>query len=430
MSGLPGPPLWRLPTLGARAIRRPHEVALTLFRSYGPVVRLSLSPYVYLFGREANEMILSTQAEDFTWREALISLEPIDGPTALVLSDGEVHKRRRRLVQPAFATRRIDAAVPIIVEEVDRIIDALEVAETLDIYQAYRGVVRRIVTRVLFGSALAGQADRLGEVLEPAIRFVDRPPQFQFPGSPGRRPARRARHEADRIVDAELARRRRSNDYGEDVLGVLLASDLTDAEARDQVVSLIAAGYDTTSAAVAWTVLEVLRHPEVCARTRQEIRDRLGDSRAPGPDDLRAMPYLTAVVNEALRLWPPGALSGRRAGRPVEYAGHVIPEGSIVLYSAYVTHRDPSLWGEDADRFRPERWFNNELPPYSFVPFGGSYRRCIGFALALAEVQVTLTRLLQRAGLRLTDPHRTVRGVGLSALRPDGGVGVTVETLR
>jgi hypothetical protein len=163
-------------------------VSQRLFDDYGPVVRLGFWPvsYTYLFGREANELILSERPDEFTWREALRALEAVDGPTALVLSDGAEHKRRRRLVQPAFATRRIDAAVPIVVEEVDAAIDALPKEARIDLYATYRKVVRRIVVRVLFGDGLTGQADRLGEVLEPAIRFVDRPPQLQARGMPGR----------------------------------------------------------------------------------------------------------------------------------------------------------------------------------------------------------------------------------------------------
>jgi cytochrome P450 len=346
-----------------------------------------------------------------------------------VLSDGDEHKRRRRLVQPAFGTRRIDAAVPIIVEEIDAAIDGLPLGGQVDLYAVYRAAVRRIVVRVLFGDGLAGQADALGDALEPAIHFVDRPPQLQARGMPGRRKARHARRRADAIVDAEMARRRASGDLGTDVLGVLLATELTDEERRDQVVSLIAAGYDTTSAAVAWTVLELLRTPGVWDTARAEVDERL-DGRPPEAEDLRAMPYTGAVVNEALRLWPPGVLSGRRASSAFDFMGHAIGEGSIVLFSPYVTQRLPELWGDDADQFRPERWLEREPEPFSFIPFGGAYRKCIGFALALTEVQVTVVRLLQRTDLRLADPTAPVRGTGLSAMRPDGGVVVDLERRR
>ena len=118
MARLPAPPLLSLPRLGLKSLRRPHEVGIELHERYGPVVRFGYGSiaYVFLFGREANELVLGDRHTTFLWGPALKALEPVDGPTALVLSDGEEHRRRRRLVQPAFATRRVDSAVPIVVE--------------------------------------------------------------------------------------------------------------------------------------------------------------------------------------------------------------------------------------------------------------------------------------------------------------------------
>lgn len=429
---LPGPPMWALPAMALRGLRRPHELAVELHERFGDVVRLGSGPfaYVYLFGEEGNRLVLFERPDSFTWREAFRALEPVNGPTSLVLSDGDDHHRRRRLVQPAFATRRIDSAVPTIVAEVDRAIDALPVGRQVDLYVKYRQAVRRIVVRVLFGDALAGHADELGEVLEPAMRFVDRPPQFQLPGSLGWVAARRARRAADHIVDAEIARRRSSDHVGSDALGILLSSDLSDVELRDQVVSLIAAGYETTTAAVAWTALELLRSPGEWERCRNEVVAQLGDgTRSPTADDLREMPYVTAAVNETLRLWPPAVLSGRRSSEALNHAGYVIPAGATVLFSPFVTHRSTALWGEDADRFRPSRWLESEPSPSAFIPFGGPHRRCIGFALALTEIQVAVVRLVQRTSLTLVDAPQP-RGIGLSALRPEHGVHVLVDAVR
>ena len=397
---------------------------------YGPVVRFGAGPmtYVFLFGREANELVLGERHSTFLWGDALRALEPVDGPTALVLSDGDEHKRRRRLVQPAFATRRIDAAVPIIVDEVDRVLDALRPGEEVDLYDRYRSAVRRIVTRVLFGDALGRRADELGEILEPALRFISRPPQLTYLGMPGSFAARRARRRADALVDEEIARRRASGDHGSDILGMLLATGLSDAELRDQVVSLIAAGYDTTSGAVAFAILELLRTPGEWERVRAEVIEHLGD-RAPTADDLRAMPYVAAVVNETLRLWP-APFSGRTTTETFTYAGHEVRAGSTIVFSPFVTHRSSELWGDDAATFRPERWLETEPAPYTFIPFGGAYRRCIGFALALTEIQTVVARLVQRTTLRLAEPGRVDRGTGIAAMRPEHGLRVVVESVR
>lgn len=430
MARIPGPSFLQFLAYGRRSLRRPHEVGMELHRRYGPVVRFGPKPmtYLFLFGQGANERILGSAHDEFTWGEALRALEPVDGPTALILSDGDDHKRRRRLVQPAFATRRIDAAVPVILEEVDAVIDALQIGGVVDLYELYRAAVRRIVTRVLFGDALGGRADELGAILEPALHFLSRPPQLQVRGMPGSFAARRARRRADGLVDEEIARRRSSGDVGTDVLGMLLATELSDEELRDQVVSLIAAGYDTTSGAVAFAILELLRNPSAWERLRGEVDERLGAA-PPTADDLRAMPYGAAVVNETLRLWP-APFSGRVAMTAFEYAGHRIEAGTAVVFSPYVTHRLPELWGDDADVFRPARWFEADPEPHTYIPFGGAYRKCIGFGLALTEIQTVVSRLAQRTTLRLAHPEREERGTGIAAMRPEHGVPVIVEDVR
>jgi len=364
------------------SMRRPHLVANDLFRRYGPVVRLGRgsSSVLMLFGPEANALILSERPDSFTWHDAMAILEP---------------------------------------------------GSVVDLHPLLRRTVRRIVVRVLFGDSLAERADALGDVLEPAMRYIDRIPQLQFRGAPGSGAARRARRAADALVDDEIGRRRGSGQLGGDVLGMLLATDLSDAELRDQVVSLIAAGYDTTSAAGAWTLLALLRTPGEWHRVRGDVHQRLGTSgRVPDADDLRNLPYVSAAVNEALRLWPPGSLSGRRASEAFTFAGYDIEAGSGILFSPYVTHRMPEVWGDDVSEYRPARWFESEPPPFAFIPFGGPYRRCLGFSLALTELHVAVVRLVQRTSLRLVDPDRPVLGRGISALVPEGGVPVAVDEVR
>jgi len=426
LAAIPGPPLWSLPRQGLTGLRRPHELARDLRRRYGEVVRLGPpgSAYVYLFGEEANALVLLDRSVSFTWAEVMAPLEPIVGPTALIVSDGEDHRRRRRLVQPAFATRRIDAAVPVLVAEIDALIDSLPIGVALDLYGLYRAAVRRIVVRVLFGDAPVGLADQLGAALEPATVWVDRPGEFQVPLTPLWWRARRGRRQAENLVDVEIARRREGGELGSDVLGVFLATELSADEIRDQVISLIAAGYETTSAAVAWVVLELLAHPREWDACRDEARSHIGES-APSPEDLRAMPRLGAVINETLRLWP-AAVLGRTSSQALSYGGYDLPAGTKILISPFVTHRSPECWGEDADEFRPERWSDDEPPTERYFPFGGPYRHCLGFGLALTEIQVAVVRLLQRVTLERHGPDNELRAHGLSALRPDGGVPVII----
>ena len=265
------------------------------------------------------------------------------------------------------------------------------------------------------------------------MQYVSRTPlsrlDLDLPFLPYRR-AVRARQEVDRIVLGEIARRRAEGVDAEaspDTLSALLAATdevdgheepLTDAEVCDQIRSLIAAGYDTTSSAAAWIVHGLGSNPDVLARLREHVRDTIGD-RTPTLDDLRAMPLVDGVVRETLRLWSPAAFGGRRAVDDFELYGHTIPAGSLVMYSPYITHRLPEVWG-DPTCFRPERWADGEPEPFAFVPFGGGYRKCIGFALATLELQVLAVRLAQRLDWRLEQPDRP--GGRRRQLRPEGRV--------
>jgi cytochrome P450 len=192
---------------------------------------------------------------------------------------------------------------------------------------------------------------------------------------------------------------------------------------RDQVVSLIAAGHDTTSAGIAWTVHAVHTHPEVRDRARAEVRSVVGDDPLT-VEHLAALPYLDAVVSESLRLWPPGPFSARKAIDAFDYGGRTIPAGRLVVYSAYETHRDPDVW-PDPLHFDPDRWIpgsptHHEPGPYDFVPFGGGYRRCIGFALATQEIKATLVEVLRRVDLEPLDAQPTPTGI--ATMSPRGGL--------
>ena len=411
-----------------------------IHRRHGPVVDAGYGSgrMILVFGAEANQHVLSAAAHTFEWGEAMQALVAVDGPTALVVSDGDDHRRRRRLVQPAFSIKRVEAHLGLVVTEVDRALADWRPGAQLDAAASLRAAVRRVVVRALFGEQLGAEADRFGELLEPGLRYVQRMPQLRVEHdlkvNPYARVQRRNR-EADELVLAEVARRRAAGidaDAHPDTLTALLAGvdgeTLTDAELLDQVRSLMAAGFDTTAGAASWLVLELGRNPEGLALVRDEVDAVLGD-RAPTVEDLRAMPLTLGAVNEVLRMWPPGPAAPRMSIAPSVLHGMEIPAGRLVLYSAYVTGRLPELW-PDPDRFDPTRWAPGapEPVPYSFVPFGGGARRCIGFALATLELQVMAVRLVQHVAWEL---RRTkVRPTGIATLTPKGGVPIEVTARR
>lgn len=440
MARLPGPPLLQQPLWGLRFRRDPLGSIVTLHERYGPVFFTGAGPlkYVFLIGPDAHRELF-TDIERFEWRPVTKPVMVVDGETAVVVSDGEDHQRRRRIVQPAFNIRRIESHVPLMVEEVRRTVAQWTVGAELDVYEALRGCIRRIVMRALFGERFSDRAGELGDRLQPALDFVDRPlPQVKvdLPWTAWHR-AKVARRRTDELVFAEIARRRAENTAGgDDVLSWLMeASDpegdgarLSDQEVRDQVVSLIAAGYETTSAAVGWTVWASLANPGVWERLRAEVGDD-----AITPERLRTMTYLDGVVSESLRLWPPGAVAGRKLLCDIEAAGFHIPARAIALYSPYATQRMAACW-PDPLAFRPDRWDKDapgyvEPTPLSYVPFGAGPRRCLGFAFALTEIKVLIGEVVRAVDFDLLDTAEPA-GESIASLRPKGGVHVRVRDAR
>ncbi|MBL1101935.1 cytochrome P450 [Streptomyces coffeae] len=440
---LPGPtPLGHLRYLKG-LLGKPYDALLDLHRGYGRVCAFGVGgqKYVLLFGAEANELLLTDSPRNpkFLSRDVLTLLIPVVGANAMVVSDGEDHRRRRALVRPAFVRKRIEGYVPVMVDEIHRMIDGWRPGHTVDAFADVRSCIRRIAIRSLFGDRLKAHTDEIGRELQTALNYINRSPFLRFdhdlPGTAYHR-AMAARERVDRYVRAEIARRRAEpNDQG-DVLDALLASyfegdHLADLEVRDQVISLIASGYDSSSSAAGWAVYALLKHPEVLRRVREEVAWTAGEEPLTA-ELIGRMDYIGWTVSEILRLYTPGVLTGRTSVEDFEFGGHLIPRGAQVLYSQYVTHRMPRLW-TDPLRFRPERW-NTAAPdyrepvPYSFVPFGGGYRRCIGYAFAELELKLLIAELARRTDL--APVRSTVRPTGVATMWPDGGVPVAVREIR
>lgn len=409
---------------------RPHDGLENLYRRFGPVCTFGLGALrlVYLLGAEANRFVI-THSDLFRWREAFESLAVVDGDTALIVSDGPDHERRRRLVAPAFTSRRIAAYTAMMRSTMDAAIDTWRPGQLLDLYAELRRVVRRSTIHVLFGERLAAEEAELGRLLQHALDVVGRPPpwqQLQRFGAPSWRRARSARATVAQRIRREMEDRRRVEhpDDPTDVLDVLLRTrddeaGLAEVEIIDQVISLIAAGYETTSAAMGWATYRLLADPEVHQRAGDCLNRTAGER------------YLDGVVSETLRLHPPAVISGRKVARPFAFAGTHVPVGSMLLISPYVTHRLPELWTRPL-AFEPERWDPTrpgfQRPgPHEYLPFGGGPHRCLGATFANTEMRILLEQLLRRTSLRLE--HIDTHPVGLAAMRPRQGPIVRVVTV-
>ncbi|HEU4629586.1 MAG TPA: cytochrome P450 [Gemmatimonadaceae bacterium] len=328
----------------------------------------------------------------------------------LLTSEGDAHLRQRRLVQPAFHRERIATYAGIMTRYAERESARWRPGETLDAGAAMMRLTLAIAARTLFDADIEAEAAEVGTAIDTAMRafgfallpFSERLERLPF--SPLRR-FERARARLDAVIYRLIAERRRDvHDRGDLLSMLLLAREadgdgggLTDEQLRDQVMTLLLAGHETTANLLTWSWHLLARHPEAERRLHQELDEVLG-GRAPTMDDVPSLPYARRVLAEAMRLYPPAWIVGRRALEPYEVRGYTLPPGTIVLASQYLVHRDPR-WHADPERFDPDRWLPEAAaarPRFAYFPFGAGTRVCIGEQFAWTEGVLVLATIARR----------------------------------
>lgn len=438
-SALPRPPWYRQPRMLREIFVAPHQVLDDLRAEYGPVVGLGAGPLRLAIVGDPSALreMFRTSTDAFRWGHRFNVLGFVVGDDSMIVSDGLAHKRRRGAVQTAFARKRLNAWIPMIVEQTDAAIDSLvdrlgAPGTIFDLYPVGRRLVLEIVVRALFGERLAQRAGEIGERFERPQAYLESPALRQLPHPfpfTSRARVRADRRALDTIIDQEISYRRDApTDEHGDVLDALVAEgSLTDAEIRDQVVTLIGAGYDSTSATLAWMMLRAASCDGLWERLRREADEVLGPIGEPARCDevaLRRLELSERTMRETTRLHPAGAIAPREAVQDVVIGDYRIPAGTLIVWSAHLAGRDPDAWEEplrfDPDRFvapSPER---AALAEMAWVPFGGGTRNCIGFALAQMELTLILARFAQR--LDVAPPSPTLpKPVGMVVNRPTGG---------
>jgi cytochrome P450 len=419
----------------------PLPILLALYEEYGPIfsVRVLHAKVVWMLGPEANHYITVSHPGNFHWREGSFGdLIPLLGDGLLTI-DGAYHDRARRIMMPAFHREKIAAALATMEAEADRAIALLRPGEVVDVYDWMRNLAMRIAMRALLGLDPDdhGTGAAAAEHFERALSYYGTDFALRLlrgPGSPWRR-LLRSRRILDEIVYGEIARRRgRLGDEGADILSLLMSardedgSGLSDTEIRDQVMTLMFAGHDTSTSTLSFLVYELARNPGALARLREE-QDSVLDGAAPSAEQLeRELPHLEMVVDETLRLYPPAWVGPRRAIRDFEFAGYHVPEGAYVNYSSWASHRIPEVF-PDPELFQPERFERERktaLPRGAYIPFGGGSRICIGKRFGQTEVKLVATRLLQRVRFELL-PGRTMTVRQMPTLSPRGGLRMRVR---
>jgi len=410
-------------------------------REYGDVVPVRLGPRrgILFYHPDAIEDVVVTRVRDFVKSPGVRLLHPLLGD-GLLLSEGDVWLRQRRLVQPAFHRQRVAAYGDIMAAYAARRVAAWTAGDVLDIHEEMMALTQAIVAKTLFDADVADEATTVGHATRILMEdFGARlgsllqllPPWLPTPANMR---ARRAIRRLDDVVYRMIGARRRDAEDRGDLLSILLqardaddGATMTDRQVRDEVMTLFMAGHETTAVALSWTWFLLAQHPEVEARLAEELRDVLGGREA-AVSDLPALRYTEMVVTESMRLYPPAYGMGRQAVRGTEVAGHPVAPGTVVILPTWVVHRD-GRWYEDAEAFRPERWADNlarRLPRFAYFPFGGGPRQCIGNAFAMMEAILIVATIARRFQLRLL-PGQRVTPTPYVTLRPEPGIRVRLE---
>jgi cytochrome P450 len=281
-----------------------------------------------------------------------------------------------------------------------------------------------IFMRTLVHEEFAQDMERMIPAILKALAYISPGPWVVWPGIPRPGYARRLRELDEYLYKLVRARRRKPIDGAGDLLSLLLSAGMDDDLIRDQLLTMLIAGHDTSTALLAWTLYLLGKHPDVMAQVRTEIDAALGD-RPPDAESVATLPVLDQVISEAMRLYPPIHIGNRIAANDLEFRGYRIPAGSRVVYSIYLTHRHPDYW-HDPDRFDPGRFAPDQPKPdpYAYLPFGGGSRNCIGRAFALIESKVVLSRLIQQFDMEL-GPKAVYLHMG-ATLEPRPGVRMRV----
>ena len=449
----PGPK--GLPWLGSvlPAWRDPLSFFLGSRARYGDVVHFKFGPFDYYLVNDPNVVkhVLVDNPKAYTKSRNYLGLKVVLGE-GLLTSEGDHWRRQRKLAQPAFHRDKLAAFADQMSTATRDMLsrwtrehgEQSAGADTFCIHAEMMRLTFRIVGLTLFSSDVDGDAKDVGQALEVAMHwandhaesFIRIPPYVPTPANIR---FKRAKRTLDDVVFRLIAERRqqaqRTGDFGSDLLGMLMASTeegdgsgtgsgMDDQQLRDEIITMILAGHETTANLLSWTFHLLSKHPEIERRVHEEATRVLGD-RDPVLEDMKALEYTRMVLEEALRLYPPAWVFERQATTADVLGGYRIEPGAIVGLCPYVLHRHPDHWenpeGFDPERFRPER--AEKRARYAYLPFGGGPRTCVGNHFAMMEAQILLSMIVREHRLELEPSHPVVLDPVIT-LRPKHGIKV------
>ena len=430
-----------IPLSGLFAYRRgPLPFFQNLADRYGDISYFRLGPQQAFFFNHPDYIkdILVTNHQYFMKGLALQRAKRLLGE-GLLTSEADVHRRQRRLAQPAFHRLRIASYADVMTAHASQMGRTWNDNETMDISEEMMRLTLGIVGKTLFDADVKSDAQEVADAMTvamdlfntltlPFYELLQKLPLPQF------RRFEDARRRLDAIIFRLIEERRRSGQDRGDLLSMLLLAQdtegdggqMTDAQLRDELMTIFLAGHETTSNALTWTWYLLSQNAEVESKLHEEI-DEVLQGRLPAFEDVARMKYTEMVLAESMRLYPPAWAIGRMALNDFQIGGYVVPKKSLVLMSQYVMHRDPRYFAEPL-RFDPERWSpqaRETRPQFSYFPFGGGPRRCIGEGFAWMEGILLLATLAQHWQMRLA-PNHPVGLKPVMTLRPKHGMQMIV----
>lgn len=408
------------------------------------VLGLNSPPVVFFSDPQAIQEIFSLPSSKLDFRKATHVFEALMGKQSLILQEGKSHQRQRQLMMPPFKSDRMKSYGKLICEITEQVTEHWTTGTSVLMHQVMPEITLKIILQVVFGISPGSRYQQLEKLLSSLLEDVTKPlysSLFFFPPlqkdlgawSPWGQFLRR-RQEIDTLIYAEIAERRlEDNQTRSDILSLLIEAQdengeqMSDEELRDQLVSLLLLGYETTAAALAWAFHWIYASSTVTQKLQQEL-DSLGES--PEPTVVAKLPYLSAVCSETLRINPIALIcTPRMTKEPLQLAGYEIDPGTILIPCIYLAHRREAVFVEPK-LFKPERFMEQKFSSYEYLPFGGGDRGCIGLAFSMFEMKLVLATILSRFELASLSGHPVKpvrRGI---TIVPSGGVPVVVKNKR
>jgi cytochrome P450 len=419
------------------------EFFQNLAKQYGDISRFSIGPQAAFFVNHPDLIkdILVSNHANFEKGLVLKRAKRLLGE-GLLTSEGDFHRRQRRLSQPAFHRQRIASYADVMVDYALRAGERWHAGQTIDVAEEMMRLTLGIVGKTLFDADVESEAGEVGAAMTTVMELFDTltMPFFELLSKlplPQLRRFDAARTRLDQIIFRMVAERRnRGVDRGDLLSMLLLAQDeegdggnMTDQQLRDELMTIFLAGHETTANALTWTLYLLSQHPGIESSLIREIDSVIG-SRNPKFSDVAELRFTEMVLSESMRLYPPVWAIGRLATVDCEIGGYFVPQKSVVVVSQYVIHRDERYY-QNPLLFDPQRWIpdlRDTRPPFAYFPFGGGPRRCVGEGFAWMEGILLLATLLQRWRFRLVPDH-PVALKPVVTLRPKYGMKMVVSSV-